>query len=300
MAHVDWSIIIPSARPERVAGTVRSLVMQSLAAGNCEILVVTPHANAVHIDAKTVVQLRVIQTGILHSPGRMRNIGVQESRGAYLFFLDDDCFAPSRILEDMAHVLRSNDRVGAVGCRVVAWEQTFWNQCADHALFTAYQAKTAGSVEGLGSAALAVRREAFLAAGGFDEELMASEDWDFSLKLRKQGWLCWFAPEIEVRHDHRRGSFRAILGAAWNYGKASGLIVQQRHEATVSWVARLLVAAARKKLYWLVMLPYSGFLTLVWVFETRPLKMLPCMPVLFLARFSYQCGVLKALQGAKK
>lgn len=287
------SVIIPSGRPDRVGETVRSLTCQTLAQEMYEIIIVTPDADSPKGEYQKVA--RVVLTGQLFPPGRMRNFGASEARGEYLFFLDDDCQAPVNFLEHMACILDEKAQVGAVGCRVVTCDATFWNRCADHALFTAYQAGRAGCVAGLGSAALAVKREAFIAAGGFDEQLMASEDWDLSLKLGKLGWLCWFAPEIEVRHDHRRGSFQTILRNAWRYGRASGLTVQQRHKDSVSWVARLMVWAAQRKIYWLLMLPYSCLLTLVWLIEVRPLKLLPCLPVLFLARLSYQFGVLKSL-----
>jgi len=287
------SVIIPSGRPDRVFLTVRSLLTQSVPSEMYEIIVVTPDPGELQ---RNFPEVRVIATDRLFPPGGMRNIGAQKARGRYLFFLDDDCMVPENFVEYLTQILRKKDQIGAVGCRVVAYDVTFWNRCADQALFTAYQAKKEGITAGLGSAALAVKRDAFVAVGGFDEGLMASEDWDFSLKLRESGWLGWFTPEIEVRHDHRRGNFSGILRAAWQYGRASGLTVQRRHKGEVSWVAGMMVAASRKRMYWLLMLPYSCCLTLVWLFDTRPIKMLPCLPVLFLARMSYQCGVFISLR----
>jgi len=294
MTAIDWSVIIPSGRPDRVAETVRSLRTQTLPPEAYEILVVTPDPAALPPDTAAVV--RIVSTGRLFPPGKMRNLGVREARGRFLCFLDDDCLAPNTLLHDMERILRTRKAVGAVGCRVVACDATFWNRCADQALFTAYQAEKEGETAGLGSAALAVRREAFEAAGGFDEQLLASEDWDFSLKIRAGGWLCWFSPEIAVLHDHRRGNFQAILQSAWKYGKASGLTVQRRHRDAVSWVARMMLMAWKYKIYWLLMLPYSCFLTVVWLLEARPGKLLPCLPVIFLARLWYQLGVFSSLQ----
>ena len=288
------SVIIPSGRPDRVADTLRSLANQTVPQEKYEIVVVTPESGVLpQVYARNIL---VISTDCLYPPGRMRNIGAKNAHGKYLLFIDDDCKAPEGLLQHMTHVLNTKKEVGAVGCRVVASAGTFWNRCADQALFTAYQLKKTGSVSALGSAALAVRWDVFTEVGGFDEELKASEDWDFSLKIQKQGWQCWFSQELEVLHDHRRGSLLDILRSAWQYGRDSGLKVQQRHQEAVTWVARMMVAAANKKIYWVPMLPYSLFLTLVWLLETRPVRMLPCLPVLFLARLSYQCGVYKSLQ----
>lgn len=293
MTAIEWSIVIPAARPDRVVQTVSSLLKQTLEKSRYEIIIATPDSSRLPCSMPDGV--KVVTTAHLFPPGRMRNCGAREARGEYICFIDDDCYAPSSLLERFAAIFKRCDRVGAVGCRVVTRDTTFWNQCADQALFTAYQTKKSGIVSGLGSAAMAVRQELFLKTGGFDEELMASEDYDFSMKLRKQGWLCWFDPGVEVLHDHRRGSLKAIIRCAWKYGAASGLTVQKRHREAVSGIAKMMLLSARYNLYWLLMIPYACFLTLVWLVETRPTKMLLCLPVIISARLAYQFGVFRTL-----
>ena len=293
------SVILPAGRSDRVGVAVDSLLEQSFLRSRYEILVVTPEPEALEEIADKDV--RLVSVPKLYPPGRMRNIGAARAKGEILCFFDDDCLAPDDWLESMERVLLMNDHAGAVGCRVTALEQTWWNRCADHALFTAYQGVKSGWVAGLGSAALAVRREAFEAVGGFDETLLASEDWDFSLRLNARGWQCWFVPTIEVLHDHRRGGFIKILRAVFRSGYLSGLTVQRRHYSDMAWLARLMVRAGHPAVYWLVMLPYAMAATLLWAMETRPTPgvFFSCLPMVFLARCAYQFGVWRKLCGKR-
>ena len=293
MANEFVSIVIPSARPDRVTATVRSLQVQSIPRSMYEIIVVTP--DPCELSCHLGAEVRFVSSGQLFPPGKMRNLGAEHALGNFLCFFDDDCLAPDTFLEHMTHILQAQASVGAVGCRVVAHDNTFWDRCADQALFTAYQGRKAGMVSGLGSAAMVVRSEAFRAAGGFDEVLKASEDWDLSLKLREHGWKCHFTIATEVRHDHRRGGFFSILHSAWNSGRDSGLIVQKRHPISTSRVARYMVLADKIHLYWLAILPYASLMTIAWLINS-PVSMFPCLPVVFLSRLAYQLGVFKSLR----
>ncbi len=75
------------------------------------------------------------------------------------------------------------------------------------------------------SAGLAVRREALLTYGGFDEALGAgalyrsAEDHDLAIRLLMDGWGILEVPETEVLHDGFRtfAEFRVLTGRDW-YG----------------------------------------------------------------------------------
>jgi glycosyltransferase involved in cell wall biosynthesis len=52
---------------------------------------------------------------------------------------------------------------------------------------------------------LAVKRRVFLAAGGFDLELLCNEDSEFGWRLARQGYRVLFGADLVVHeHDHRR------------------------------------------------------------------------------------------------
>lgn len=288
------SVIIPCGRPDRVAETLRGLAGQTLPATEYAIYIVTPAGGAPAQGA--VENVNVIQTDRLYPPGEMRNIGVASSSGEVLAFIDDDCVPPPEWLARMKEALSSAEGIGAVGCRLVNGEKTFWNRCADYCLFGDYQGFR-DRMGPLGSAAIVVRRRAFLDTGGFDAELLASEDWDFSLRLQQNGWDCLFLSTAEVRHDHGRGSFRAIMGNSFRSGWRSGLVVQERYRDSVSWLAKLSLWCRSPWLYWLLILPYGSAVALLQATSVarRDPRVICYFPVMLASRLAYHLGVWRRL-----
>ncbi len=75
---------------------------------------------------------------------------------------------------------------------------------------------------------LVVRREAWDAAGGFDDDQwMYAEDINLAWKLRKRGWGVRYEPRAVVHHVHSAALSQAF-GDAW-VGRASS--------ATYAWIA---------------------------------------------------------------
>jgi GT2 family glycosyltransferase len=64
---------------------------------------------------------------------------------------------------------------------------------------------------------LLVRREAFVAIGGFDPRyFMYLEDADLSLRLRLAGWRTRLVPDAVVVHDAQRASHRRLRPLLWH------------------------------------------------------------------------------------
>lgn len=290
MMNCDISIIIPSARPDRVGETIRSLEQQTISKKEYITYVVTPFGD--ELDRELFNFINVVKTDRLYPPGRMRNSGAASSSGAFLAFIDDDCVPPENWLREMIESLSLEQQVGAVGCRVVSGKKNFWKRCADYCLFGDYQGFK-NRQGALGSAAILVRRQAFEEAGGFDDELLASEDWDFSLRLQKKGWKCNFICSVEVQHNHGRGSFSAIIKNSYRSGFRSGLIVQERNRTGVSWLASLSLSLRSPWTYWTLILPYAAaiaFLQLIMVVKNDKRTVL-YFPVMITSRIAYHLGV---------
>ncbi len=286
------SVIIPSGRPRRVKHTIACLLRQTLPSSHYEIIVVIPDPAAASRPLKAAVH--IIGAGRLYPPGKMRNLGAEAAAGGYLAFIDDDCLPPPEWLFRMVQALDQDERNGAVGCRVVSSDGDFWSRCADFALFADYQYRQPRRCN-LGSAALCVRRAAFEAAGGFDEDLKASEDWDFSLKLQARGWRCIFEPAVAVLHDHRRDNPAKILKSAYRSGKFSGLCIQRRHFEKMSWLARVSLHAKDRHLYALMVFPYAAAVTLQQFFHLQYGGSGAAFPpFVFLSKVAFHIGVLSS------
>ncbi|KJS01691.1 MAG: hypothetical protein VR65_08055 [Desulfobulbaceae bacterium BRH_c16a] len=289
----DISIIIPSGRPDRVGETIQALEQQTLSGLEYDIHVVTPFADRLE---RKYTAVHVDRTDLLYPPGGMRNIGAAASSGDILAFIDDDCVPPQNWLSETMKSLSLEKRVGAVGCRVVSGDNNFWSRCADYCLFSDYQGfhDRQGA---LGSAAVLVYRQAFDEAGGFDEALLASEDWDFSLRLQENGWKCRFVSSVEVQHNHGRGSFIGILRNSYRSGLRSGLVVQERYGNSISWLAKLSISFKSAWLYWMLILPYASAVSLLQAIASikRDANVLWYFPVMFVSRVVYHFGVWKRL-----
>jgi len=291
------SVIIPSGRPWRSAPALEALLKQRCEGGSIELIVVIPCGeNLPNLPKPIDLSLKVVHTHILYPPGKMRNFGARHALGGYFCFIDDDCVVPDNWVQKMRAAINTCQRIGAVGCRVGSMGKDFWSRCADFALFADYQYRQPRFCN-LGSAALCVRRAAFEDAGGFDEDLKASEDWDFSLKLQVSGWRCLFEPAVEVLHDHRRDGPAKILKSAYRSGKLSGLRVQRRHFEKMSWLAKISLFAGDHHFYAALAFPYAAAVTLQQFFSLRlngfDAAFLPCM---FLAKTAYHIGVLNSGQ----
>lgn len=284
------SVVIPSGRPDIVSLTIEKLCTQTMSPALYEIILVTPAPQK--ISGLPLSSISIVKVSMLHPPGKMRNLGFRQAKGKFLLFIDDDCVPPKNWIEAMICPMHINSQIGAVGCRVRSHGIGFWERAADHALFSAYQ-YSKPTFRDLGSAAIAVRRKAFEDAGGFHETLLASEDWDFNLRLAKKGWKRAFLPIVSVTHNHRRGTLRAIIRQAFASGWHSGLTVQGMHSKTVSPIARLALRMKSPWIYPLLGLPYAMAITAFYATEMgRELpKRLCYVPIIFAARCAYQFGV---------
>lgn len=135
-------------------------------------------------------------------PAAARNRGAAATTSDVVAFTDADCVPRPDWVERLIAAL--DDEAGAVG-------GTYDIANPESMLARMIQAEVAlrhrrfgRDVDFLGSYNLAVRREAFEAVGGFDEDFSAAsaEDNDLAYRLTAAGWKLRFAPEAVVAHHH--------------------------------------------------------------------------------------------------
>ncbi|HEU5152549.1 MAG TPA: glycosyltransferase [Iamia sp.] len=140
-----------------------------------------------------------------------RNLGIEARNRAarrlptpVVAFNDDDSWWEPGALAAVAAAFAAHPRLGAVAARVVV-EPTG----EDDPVTTAMAASPLGGdptlpgapVLGFLACAVAVRREAFLAVGGFERRLhFAGEEQLLAIDLRAAGWEVRHLPEVVVHH----------------------------------------------------------------------------------------------------
>lgn len=133
-----------------------------------------------------------------------RNVGVERARTPYVAFADDDSFWTPGSLTRAAALLDTHPRVGLLTAKVLVGAERRLDPVSAE-MATAPLGVPAGgcgpAVLGFLACAVVVRRDAFLAAGGFRPELhVYGEEALLAMDLAAAGWLLCYTPELTVRH----------------------------------------------------------------------------------------------------
>ncbi|MBI5071121.1 MAG: glycosyltransferase family 2 protein [Deltaproteobacteria bacterium] len=191
---------------------------------------------------------------------RARNAGLDRALelqpgAALVQFLDGDCELLPGWLEAGARELKAGSRV-AVACGEVRErerERSIYNRLCDLEWRAA-----PGPALACGGNAL-VRVEAFRQAGGFAPDLIAGEEPELCLRLRRLGWGVVRVAVVMVLHDADMTRFgqwwRRAVRAGWAYAEGAALhgAGPERH-----WVRE-----SRSILFWGLAVPGSALL-LAW------------------------------------
>lgn len=218
----DVVVIIPAFNTaDTIDRCVRSALEQSSPVA--EVVVVD---NASTDDTARLAREAGARVVFEPTPGRSRarNRGVAATRAPVLCFMDADCDAPRDWIERSLSVLRE-PWLPAVQSRV----QKSMDGAPSRRFSQAHYYWPF-----LDTCALLVTRNAFSAAGGFDEELPRNEDMDFSFRLLASGFAFGWQPDTIVRKVHHLTA-RQALRRGWVGGKSLGLADNKwRHELGVS------------------------------------------------------------------
>jgi N-acetylglucosaminyl-diphospho-decaprenol L-rhamnosyltransferase len=136
--------------------------------------------------------------------GAARNIGVQLATTPYVAFADDDSYWADGSLEQAAEVLTDHPGVGLLAARVLVGPQARLDPVSA-AMAAAPLGTPPGhagpAVLGFLACAAVVRREAFLATGGFNSALHTYGEEDLlALDLAAAGWHLSYVPSLVVHH----------------------------------------------------------------------------------------------------
>ena len=211
------SIVIPNLDSPLVDQTLAALRDQDLDRTAIEILVVgrdepgrVPRDGAV----------RFLETEKPLSAGAARNLGVAKAVSDTILFTDADCRpAPQWVSSLLTALDHSPVAGGSVSFSLTDNRWAVADNIASFNELLGDRPAGSGSDQPVGSLNLAIRRQAWDQVGGFDEELITSEDYDWILRARAQGLEVYFEPAARVVHADVRQDRRALEEhAAW-YGR---------------------------------------------------------------------------------
>jgi cellulose synthase/poly-beta-1,6-N-acetylglucosamine synthase-like glycosyltransferase len=174
-------------------------------------------------------RIKMFSSGAV-GPAKKRDLGVRESSGDVIVFLDDDSY-PSQNLLSVLKKGFENLEVAAIGGPGITPESNTNLQKISGAVFLSKF--TGGNperyipvgliceVDDWPTVNFAIRRSVFLSVGGFNSKYWPGEDTEFCLKLKEQNYKIFYFPTAVVWH-HRREGLARHLRQIGNYGLHRG------------------------------------------------------------------------------
>lgn len=197
------SIVMPVYNSERLLGECLAAVNASTFR-DYEVIVVDDSSTDRSREIAAAHGARVVPSGGRLGPGRARNKGVEHVRGDIVFFIDSDVVVRP---DTLGRLVAAFDRDPGVAGLMAVQSPTmrFRNLCSVYKnlwMYYTYVRRAGQDVPLFYTTAAAIRRDAFIASGGFDVNYVDPniEDTDYGQKLASQGFRVQILPDLEVEH----------------------------------------------------------------------------------------------------
>ncbi len=168
------------------------------------------------------------------SPGAKRDIGVQNTRGEFVIFLDDDSFPQSNYLTVLGSLFQDPNihaiggpGVDPAGCGFfekvsgAVYSTEAWGGIAER-----YISKQSNKqFDDWPSVNFGIRRTLFEAIGGFDTDYWPGEDTVLCQKIKLAGYKIIYCPDLVVSH-HRRPTVLKHIKQCGAYGLHRGFFAR--------------------------------------------------------------------------
>ena len=164
-----------------------------------------------------------------------RNAGAAQAHGDWLLFIDSDCL-PRPDLVDSYFDPAPGTHVGALAGAVTTdpGQDAFLARYASDRRFLDQESGLHTAGEAAATANLLVRREAFVALGGFAEGIRSGGDVDLCRRLLAAGWNIERRPDAVVHHLHRE-SLVDLLGSIARYAAGARWLNERYPGSAPRW-----------------------------------------------------------------
>jgi len=286
---MDMSIIIPNLHSLIVDQTIRSILNQKSHYSFEIIIVGQDKYNKICDFIQEKVQF--IETDKPTPPGIARNIGVQNSKGSFIFFIDSDCVASPHWIDSHMELHGQHQKPIVVGGGVAFSKKSFLELTDNISTFHEYMLhiKTSEKTQ-LPTLNMSLSKALWDTTNGFNQDLVG-EDAEFTTKLHLRRVKLLFSAKPYITHKPNRNNLIHLFVRAYNFGKFS--IKGKKEFKKKLGVPYLL----QNKIFTLLFSPFiSGFLVIKMVFfEKLPLGYWHTIPLIFILKIIWCFGYFSNL-----
>lgn len=193
------------------------------------------------IEGNFTFSLKIMPTGHIF-PGAKRDLGIKNTTGEIIAFIDDDVFPKEKWLKRAIEIFEESEKIGAVGGPAATPENDSFLQKVSGNIYASflggggyryrYIAEARRDVDDYPSCNLLIRRDVVEKIGGFNTDFWPGEDTVICLKIVKDLKLrIVYDPEVFVYH-HRRNFFEGHINQVKNYAMHRGYFVKRFPETS--------------------------------------------------------------------
>jgi len=229
------TVVVPTyGRPMQIRACLTALASQTLRDA-WEVVVVDdgspqPVEGFLSDSFAAQLDLRIVRQDNL-GPSAARNRGVDESRGTFIAFTDDDCCPQPDWLERLASAAAARPEALIGGTTTNGLPGKLFSSASQLIIDLVYEHFNANPdrCHFFASNNMMCSRRRFLELGGFDESFRraGAEDRDFCDRWRTKGWPLVWQPSARVEHRHLQ-TVGKFLSLHFRYGRGAYIYQSKR------------------------------------------------------------------------
>ncbi|HUB77067.1 MAG TPA: glycosyltransferase [Solirubrobacteraceae bacterium] len=235
------SVVIPNWNGARwLPGCLRALAAQTLVPAQVIVVDNGSRDGSLEYLRAEHPEVELLALGANTGFAGAANRGIERAAQPFVALLNTDVEPAADWLQRMAGALASDPAAASVACKMLSLAEPGIvydagdvlrrdGACEQRGRFLPDDGRwdEPGEVFGACAGAAVYRREAVLAAGGFDERYFAYlEDVDLALRLRLAGWGCRYEPAVALHAGE--GSSSALAGGHRHYVARNTLLLVAR------------------------------------------------------------------------
>lgn len=203
MSNIKTSVIIPTYNSSRTIGLCLEGIMNQREKPD-EVIVVDDCSKDNTLEIINVFDVKLVRNLSNRGPSYSRNKGAQAASGGILFFVDSDIVIPEDTTMKIKEIFNKMTNVSCI-CGIYSVipliEKRF---ISSYRIIQSHYYKKSGCgfVTRFSVSVGAIKKEAFDAVGGFNEEFRKAdvEDYDIGHRLIEKGYKIYQTDEIQAKH----------------------------------------------------------------------------------------------------